>query len=314
MSLESLQQRLGYSFSDPALLEQALTHRSYGRHNNERLEFLGDSVLNFVVSSLLYDGFGRIDEGDLSRMRANLVNQHALHEIAQRLELSEHLLLGQGDLKSGSFRRPSVLADAAEAVFGAVYLDGGFEAARRVIGALYAPVLKSVDPLTVGKDAKTLLQEYLQGRRMPLPVYAVVATHGAAHNQLFEVECAIPKLGIGVLGSGASRRVAEQAAARLALAQAQSLAPGPGKRRTRSASAGAAAPDTAATGGEGAGQPAGAKPAGSVHEPAAQDLEAQGPDGDLAHVPAALEPDSGGAAALDDRRGEPARVNIQAPR
>ena len=300
MSLESLQQRLGYRFSDPALLEQALTHRSYGRHNNERLEFLGDSVLNFVVSSLLYDGFGRIDEGDLSRMRANLVNQHALHEIAQRLELSEHLLLGQGDLKSGSFRRPSILADAAEAVFGAVYLDGGFEAARAVISALYAPVLKSVDPLTVGKDAKTLLQEHLQGRRMPLPVYAVVATHGAAHNQMFEVECSIPKLGIGVLGSGASRRAAEQAAARLALAQAQSLAPGPGKRRTRSASAGASQ----------ATAPAPAAPAA----PATQDAAAQGPDGDLAHVPAALEPEAGGAADPDDRRGDPARVNIQAPR
>lgn len=300
MSLENLQQRLGYSFGDPALLKQALTHRSYGRHNNERLEFLGDSVLNFVVSSLLYDGFGRIDEGDLSRMRANLVNQHALHEIAQRLELSEHLLLGQGDLKSGSFRRPSILADAAEAVFGAIYLDGGFEAARRVIAALYAPVLKTVDPLTVGKDAKTLLQEYLQGRRMPLPVYAVVATHGAAHNQLFEVECSIPKLGISVLGSGASRRAAEQAAARLALAEAQSVGPAPGKRRTRTASA--AAPAEA---------PAQAPAAPDL---AAQDATAPGPDGDLAHVPAALEPEEGGAAALDDRRGEPARVNIQAPR
>ncbi|HWS75849.1 MAG TPA: ribonuclease III, partial [Quisquiliibacterium sp.] len=233
MSMESLQQRLGYSFREPGLLKQALTHRSYGRHNNERLEFLGDSVLNFVVSSLLYEGFGRIDEGDLSRMRANLVNQHALHEIAQRLELSEHLVLGQGDLKSGSFRRPSILADATEAVFGAVYLDGGFEAARTVIASLYAPVLRTVDPLTVGKDAKTLLQEYLQGRRMPLPVYAVVATHGAAHNQLFEVECAIPKLGIQVLGGGGSRRAAEQAAARLALERAQALAPAAGKRRSR---------------------------------------------------------------------------------
>lgn len=235
MNLDSLQQRLGYAFRDPGLLKQALTHRSHGKHNNERLEFLGDSVLNFVVSSLLYDGFGRIDEGDLSRMRANLVNQHALHEIAQRLELSEHLLLGQGDLKSGSFRRPSVLADAAEAIFGAVYLDGGFEAARTVIATLYAPVLRTVDPRTVGKDAKTLLQEYLQGRRIPLPVYAVVATHGAAHNQLFEVECAIPKLGIQVLGGGGSRRAAEQAAARLALQQAQALAPAAGRRRARAA-------------------------------------------------------------------------------
>ncbi len=233
MSLDSLQQRLGYAFRDQGLLRQALTHRSYGRQNNERLEFLGDSVLNFVVSSLLYDGFGRIDEGDLSRMRANLVNQQALHEIAQRLGLGEHLLLGQGDLKTGSSRRPSILADATEAVFGAIFLDGGFEAARTAISALYAPVLRTVDPHTVGKDAKTLLQEHLQGRKIPLPVYAVVATHGAAHNQLFEVECSIPRLGIQVLGSGGSRRRAEQAAARGALDQLQGLLPAAGRRRAR---------------------------------------------------------------------------------
>lgn len=293
MSMESLQQRLGYSFREPGLLKQALTHRSYGRHNNERLEFLGDSVLNFVVSSLLYEGFGRIDEGDLSRMRANLVNQHALHEIAQRLELSEHLVLGQGDLKSGSFRRPSILADATEAVFGAVYLDGGFEAARTVIASLYAPVLRTVDPLTVGKDAKTLLQEYLQGRRMPLPVYAVVATHGAAHNQLFEVECAIPKLGIQVLGGGGSRRAAEQAAARLALERAQALAPAAGKRRSRAAAA--AAPAPGAEGGEPA---AGAPP---------EDLAPE----DLSRVPAALVPEAADEPGLDERLGDPERVNIQ---
>jgi ribonuclease-3 len=291
--MESLQQRLGYSFREPGLLKQALTHRSYGRHNNERLEFLGDSVLNFVVSSLLYEGFGRIDEGDLSRMRANLVNQHALHEIAQRLELSEHLVLGQGDLKSGSFRRPSILADATEAVFGAVYLDGGFEAARTVIASLYAPVLRTVDPRTVGKDAKTLLQEYLQGRRMPLPVYAVVATHGAAHNQLFEVECAIPKLGIQVLGGGGSRRAAEQAAARLALERAQALAPAAGKRRSRAAAA--AAPAPGAEGGEPA---AGAPP---------EDLAPE----DLSRVPAALVPEAADEPGLDERLGDPERVNIQ---
>ncbi len=258
MKLDSLQQRLGYSFRDPALLRRALTHRSYGRDNNERLEFLGDSVLNFVVSSLLYDGFGHVDEGDLSRMRANLVNQHALHQLAQRLELGEHLLLGQGDLKSGSFRRPSILADATEAVFGAVYLDGGFESARAVISALYAPVLRAVDPQTIGKDAKTLLQERLQGRRIPLPVYEVVATHGVAHNQLFEVECSIPKLGIRVLGAGASRRAAEQAAARLALDKAQALAPAGEGRRTRATRGpDAPGPDTAAQDARGPGEPAG---------------------------------------------------------
>ena len=243
MSLDALQQRLGYAFRDPALLSQALTHRSHGKHNNERLEFLGDSVLNCVVAALLFDTFGRIDEGDLSRLRANLVRQQSLYEIAQRLELSQHLLLGEGELKSGGFRRPSILADTLEAIFGAVFMESGFDAARALIGALYAPVLKSVDPRTLGKDAKTLLQEHLQGRRQSLPVYTVVATHGAAHNQQFEVACAVPKLGIEVLGSGASRRTAEQAAAKLALERIQTLAPAPA-RRVRSASAAAPVPAT----------------------------------------------------------------------
>lgn len=328
MSLESLQQRLGYAFRDPGLLRQALTHRSYGRQNNERLEFLGDSVLNFVVSSLLYDGFGRIDEGDLSRMRANLVNQHALHEIAQRLGLGEHLLLGQGDMKTGSFRRPSILADATEAVFGAVYLDGGFEAARTVISALYAPVLRTVDPRTVGKDAKTLLQEYLQGRRIPLPVYAVVATHGAAHNQLFEVECAIPKLGIQVLGSGGSRRSAEQAAARLALERAQAVLPAPGKRRARAGSEAAkAASAVEAPAGEAAvpapaaasarvaaPAPVGAQPAAGAAADGNGGAPAQPSQEDLAHVPAGLVSEGADEPGLDERRGEPARQNIQTQR
>jgi ribonuclease-3 len=232
MSIDVLQQRLGYTFANPALLRQALTHRSHGQHNNERLEFLGDSVLNCVVSALLYDHFGRIDEGDLSRLRANLVKQQSIYEIAQRLELSQNLLLGEGELKSGGFRRPSILGDTFEAIIGAIYLDGGFDAAQRVIGSLYAPILKTVDPRTLGKDAKTLLQEHLQGRKIPLPVYSVVATHGAAHNQLFEVECAIPKLAIQVLGTGGSRRAAEQGAAKLALERAQALMP-TGTRRTK---------------------------------------------------------------------------------
>ncbi len=232
MSLDSLQQRLGYSFGNIALLRQALTHRSHGQQNNERLEFLGDSVLNCVVSLLLYNQFGRIDEGDLSRLRSNLVKQQSLYEIAQRLELSQSLLLGEGELKSGGFRRPSILGDTLEAIFGAVFVDGGFDAAQRVIASLYAPVIELVDPNTLGKDAKTLLQEHLQGRKIPLPVYSVVATHGAAHSQLFEVECAIPKLGIQVLGNGGSRRAAEQAAAKLALEKAQSVS-SPTVRRTR---------------------------------------------------------------------------------
>ena len=192
MNVEHLQQRLGYTFRDPGLLRQALTHRSHGQPNNERLEFLGDSILNCVVASVLYRGFGKLDEGDLSRLRANLVKQQSLYEIAQRLDLSQHLLLGEGELKSGGFRRPSILGDTVEAIFGAVFLDGGFDAAHATIDALYAPILSSVNPQTLGKDAKTLLQEHLQGQRVPLPVYAVVATHGAAHNQVFEVECSIP--------------------------------------------------------------------------------------------------------------------------
>lgn len=247
MSLESLQTRLGYPFSETSLLIQALTHRSYGRPNNERLEFLGDSVLNCVIASQLYDRFSGFDEGDLSRLRANLVKQQALHEIAQRLDLSQHLKLGEGELKSGGARRPSILADTTEAIFGAVLLDGGFEAARAVIVALYAPILASVDPATLGKDAKTLLQEHLQGRKLPLPVYSVVATHGAAHNQLFEVECAIPKLAVQVIGSGGSRRAAEQAAAKLALECA--LARPTGLKRRREASAVVSSPDDPSTDG-----------------------------------------------------------------
>ena len=212
-----------------------MTHRSHGATHNERLEFLGDSVLNCAVASLLYERFGKLDEGDLSRVRANLVKQQTLFEVAQRLEVSACLLLGEGEQKSGGFRRPSILADTLEAIFGAIFLDGGFDAAQLAIRRQYDPVLKNVDPNTLGKDAKTLLQEWLQSRKIPLPVYAVVATHGAAHNQLFEVECSVPKLSIQVLGSGGSRRAAEQAAAKLALEQAQTLEPTTPKRPRRNA-------------------------------------------------------------------------------
>jgi ribonuclease-3 len=237
VTLDALQERLGYRFATGSLLRQALTHRSHGATHNERLEFLGDSVLNCAVASLLYEKFGKLDEGDLSRVRANLVKQQALFEVAQRLELSACLLLGEGEQKSGGFRRPSILADTLEAVFGAIFLDGGFDAAQQAIRRLYEPVLRNVDPNTLGKDAKTLLQEWLQSRKIPLPVYAVVATHGAAHNQLFEVECLVPKLSIQVLGSGGSRRAAEQAAAKLALEQAQALMPATVRKGKRSARA-----------------------------------------------------------------------------
>ena len=212
-----IQDRLGVRFKHNALLHQALTHRSFGQTNNERLEFLGDSVLNLAVASLLYQRFPALAEGDLSRVRANLVKQQSLVEIANRLELGQFLLLGDGELKSGGLRRPSILADTLEAILGAVYLDQGALEAHSLVARLYEPILASVDPDTVGKDAKTLLQEQLQGLKMSLPIYSVVATHGAAHSQLFEVECSVPKLKVQVLGSGASRRAAEQAAAKLAL-------------------------------------------------------------------------------------------------
>src|SRR6476646_446092 len=160
MDLTLLQTRLGHTFKDAALLQQALTHRSHSSLHNERLEFLGDSVLNCVVASLLFERYGKIDEGDLSRLRANLVKQQSLYEIAQRLELSQYLRLGEGELKSGGFSWPSILADTVEALCGALFLDGGFEAARASIARLYRPILSTVDPKTLGKDSKTLLQEY----------------------------------------------------------------------------------------------------------------------------------------------------------
>jgi ribonuclease III len=220
MSLNELQSKLGYEFRQQNLISQALTHRSFGQPNNERFEFLGDSILNCVVASMLFDQYSKLDEGDLSRLRSNLVKQQTLYEIAQTLSLGNIMKMGDGEQKSGGQRRPSMLADCVEAIFGAVFLDAGFDVAARVIKQQYEPILRSMNPNTLGKDAKTLLQEHLQGRKVPLPVYAVVATYGAAHNQMFEVECSIPKLEVKVLGSGGSRRAAEQAAAKTALSLA----------------------------------------------------------------------------------------------
>ncbi|WP_244815574.1 ribonuclease III [Caballeronia sp. Lep1P3] len=225
MPSSPLESRLRYEFRNAELLRQAMTHRSHSATHNERLEFLGDSVLNCVVAALLFQRFSKLDEGDLSRVRANLVKQQSLYEIAQALNVSECLRLGEGELRSGGFRRPSILADTLEAIFGAIFLDGGFDAAFTVIKRLYTPVLDHIDPRTIGKDAKTLLQEYLQGHKIALPTYTVVATHGAAHNQQFEVECSVPKLDVKVSGSGASRRAAEQAAAKKALDEVMAAAP-----------------------------------------------------------------------------------------
>ncbi len=208
--------KIGYRFSNADLLRQALTHRSHGAGHNERLEFLGDSVLNFVIALELFNAFPQVSEGELSRLRANLVNQPSLHGIAQRLDLGAFLRLGEGELKSGGAQRPSMLADALEALIGAAFIDGGFEAARKMVSRLFAAALAQADPHLIGKDAKTLLQEFLQARHLALPQYTVVSTAGGAHEQTFRVECAIPELDIRTHGEGTSRRNAEQVAARRA--------------------------------------------------------------------------------------------------
>ena len=212
-----LARRLGHAFTDSQLLRQALTHRSHGGADNERLEFLGDGVLNCVVASLLYERFPRVDEGGLSRLRARLVRQESLAQIAVKLGLSDHLLLGEGELKSGGFRRPSILADTLEALVGAIFLDAGFQAARQIVSTLMQESIAGLDPAAEGRDAKTRLQEMLQARRIALPQYRVLNTHGAAHEQQFEVACEIAPLHVLTVGRGSSRRAAEQLAASQAL-------------------------------------------------------------------------------------------------
>ena len=218
--LRILSKQLGYVFQEPALLRQALTHRSHGAPHNERLEFLGDAVLSLCISSTLYQDFPKLTEGDLSRMRAHLVKEPTLAEIAQGMQLGDFLALGEGELKSGGFRRPSILADALEAILGAIYLDSGFGATCKVIEHLYSPFITQLDPQKLSKDPKTQLQEYLQGLKFPLPQYLIIATEGEAHEQHFKVECVIPELSIRVVGEGASRRKAEQEAAKTAYATA----------------------------------------------------------------------------------------------
>jgi len=218
MTVDQLQARLGHVFADARLLQEALTHRSFGQPNNERFEFLGDSILNCVTAIALFERFGELREGELSRVRASLVRQDALYRIALDLDLGDCLRLGEGELKSGGSRRPSILADAVEALFAAVFLDAGFSAAKAVVDRLYAPLLAEVDPLKPSKDPKTALQEWLQGRRIAVPTYSMVQALGEAHAQEFEVACEIPKLGVRTLGRGPSRRIAEQQSAELALA------------------------------------------------------------------------------------------------
>jgi len=211
-----LERSLGHVFSHRELLQQALTHRSHGVSHNERIEFLGDSILNCVVAALLFERFPELREGELSRLRATLVRQDTLFEIAQSLSLGDFLLLGEGEMKSGGFRRPSILADALEALFGAIFLDAGFDRAHAVIADIFQPYLAKIDPCNPAKDPKTALQELLQGRRLPLPQYVLQITRGGAHEQEFEVECRVPALDVRASGCGGSRRAAEQEAARRA--------------------------------------------------------------------------------------------------
>lgn len=210
---QTLQQRLQHVFSDAGLLGRALTHRSFGADHNERLEFLGDSVLNLAVSDLLYQRLHQLPEGDLSRVRANLVKQDTLHKLAVDLGLSACIRLGEGEMRSGGKKRPSILADTLEAVIGAVYLDAGFVAAQQLVHRLFKGLEINPTMAAIGKDPKTELQEWLQGRKMKLPQYRVVSTLGAAHQQSFDVECEIVELGLCERGIGGSRRAAEQAAA-----------------------------------------------------------------------------------------------------
>jgi ribonuclease-3 len=219
--VEPLRLKLDYTFRQPDLLRQALTHRSFGTPHNERMEFVGDAVLNCVVGAVLYERFPALPEGDLSRVRAGLVNGDTLARVARQLGLGPEIRLGEGELKNGGAARSSILADALEALFGAVYLDGGFDAARNVIVTCYANVLRDVDPGALGKDPKTSLQEWLQARRWPVPEYVVTATSGEPHEQRFIVECRIPRLTIVASGEGSSRRAAEQAAAVAACALAE---------------------------------------------------------------------------------------------
>ncbi|MCE8001522.1 ribonuclease III [Billgrantia ethanolica] len=218
-SLSAFSRRIGHAFSDITLLELAMTHRSFGGQNNERLEFLGDSIVNFVIAEALYERFPQAREGQLSRLRARLVRGQTLAELAREMSFGECLRLGSGEMKSGGHRRDSILADAVEAVLGAIYLDAGMDVARTRVLAWYAERLESIDLQDTQKDPKTRLQEFLQSRQSPLPRYDVVSVEGEAHDQTFTVECHVELLATHTLGTGSSRRHAEQQAAELALLQ-----------------------------------------------------------------------------------------------
>jgi ribonuclease-3 len=212
--LVALQQRLGHRFAQPELLIRAVTHRSFGADHNERLEFLGDAVLSLAISALLFERFGGSDEGDLTRVRAHLVREDTLHRVALLIGLPDVLRLSEGEARGGGAQRPSILADALEAIIGATFLDGGFGPARALVQHLFGEVIANTEIDSWTKDAKTELQEWLQARRLPVPTYRIVHTRGQAHAQTFEVECAVPALNLTETGEGRSRRMAEQEAAR----------------------------------------------------------------------------------------------------
>lgn len=225
-SLTAFSRRIGHAFDNMALLELAMTHRSFGGQNNERLEFLGDSIVNFVIAEALFERFPQAREGQLSRLRARLVRGQTLAELAREMEFGECLRLGSGEMKSGGHRRDSILADAVEAVLGAIYLDAGMDIARTRVLAWYAKRLESIDLQDTQKDPKTRLQEFLQSRQSPLPRYEVVSVEGEAHDQTFTVECHVELLATHTLGTGSSRRHAEQQAAELAILQLENRGKG----------------------------------------------------------------------------------------
>ncbi|HGJ5884523.1 ribonuclease III [Arsenophonus sp.] len=215
--IKQLQRKLGYTFKQIELLKQALTHRSASSSHNERLEFLGDSILSFVIANDLYHRFPKVDEGDMSRMRATLVRGNTLAELAREFDLGECLRLGPGELKSGGFRRESILADTIEALIGSIFLDSDIQTTEQIVLAWYDTRLIEISPGDKQKDPKTRLQEYLQGRHLPLPSYLVVQVRGEAHDQEFTIHCQVSGINESVEGVGSSRRKAEQAAAEQAL-------------------------------------------------------------------------------------------------
>lgn len=225
--LQALQARMGHRFAQPRLLDRAVTHRSFSSHHNERLEFLGDAVLSLAVSQLLFERFADSDEGDLTRVRAHLVREQSLHRVALELGLSEVVRLSEGEARAGGALRPSILADAVEAIIGAVHLDAGFDAALALVRRWFGELIECGDPEQWGKDPKTELQERLQARRLPVPAYRIRATRGQAHAQTFEVECEVAAYALAVVAEGRSRRAAEQEAARRMLERLPPLSQAP---------------------------------------------------------------------------------------